>query len=111
MTTTIKALAEAIALPAGASALYTAPANTKAIIDKMTVANTTGAALTLTAYIVAAAGATGAGNKLIVAQSIAAGVSYLCPELVGHVLSPGDAVYVEPSAVGLTGRISGREVV
>ena len=111
MTVTIKALAETQAIPAAATSLYAAPANTKAIIDKMTVANTTGGAINLTAYVVPSGGSVGTSTKLITARPLAAGASDLCPEIVGHILQPGDAIYVEPSATGTTGRISGREVV
>lgn len=110
MTVTAKTLLEALQITIGATAQYTAPVNTRAIIDKMTVTNTTGAAATFTAYLVPAAGASGAGNKVISAQTIAPGVSYLCPEIVGHILNPGDFIVTESSAVALTVRISGREV-
>lgn len=110
MTVQAKTLMPSAAIVAAATTQYTAPANTRTIIDKMTVTNTTGAAVTVTVYIVTAAGASGTSNRLIAAQSIAAGTAYLCPEIVGHILNPGDFIVTEASAVGLTGRISGREV-
>lgn len=110
MTVTAKTLLEATAIPAAATAQYTAPPNTRTIIDKMTATNTTAGALTFTTYLVASGGATGAGTRIIAAQSVAAGAAYLCPEIVGHILNAGDAIYTEASGAGFTVRISGREV-
>ena len=77
MTVQAKTLMPSAAIVAAATTQYTAPANTRTIIDKMTVTNTTGAAVTVTVYIVTAAGASGTSNRLIAAQSIAAGTAYL----------------------------------
>lgn len=110
MTVVARTLAETAAIPAAQTTLYTAPANTRAIIDKMTATNTTAAAVTLSINIVVSAGTAGTANLVASAQSIAAGASYLCPEVVGHVLSAGDFVSVLPSAAGVNIRMSGREV-
>lgn len=110
MTVLTRALAEAAQIPTAATTLYTAPANTRTILDKLTATNTTGTAATLTVYIVPGGGSSGASNKLISAQSIATNAAYLCPEIVGHTLNPGDTIVTESSAVALTVRLSGREV-
>ena len=110
MTVVAKALIETLSLAAAATNQYTAPASTRTIIDKMTATNTTAGALTLTAYLVPSGGATGASTTVISAQSIAPGTTYLCPEVVGHILNPGDAIFTQASGAGLTGRASGREV-
>lgn len=42
---------------------------------------------------------------------IAAGATYLCPEVVGQILNPGDFISIKASAATSIGcRISGREV-
>lgn len=111
MTVIARALYEAAQIPAANTTVYTAPASTRTILDKATVTNTTGTAATITAFVVAAAGAAGAANTVISAQSVAAGTSYLCPEIVGQVLNPGDFVVVTAgTAAALTFRLSGREV-
>lgn len=111
MTVLARTLIQPVQLPAAQATQYTAPANTRTIIDKMTVTNPTAGALTVTVYIVQAAGAAGAGNVLISAQSVAAGAAYLCPEAVGHILNPGDFIAAFASAAAsLVMRASGREV-
>lgn len=110
MTVTAKALVEMTAVLATDTTLYTAPTSTRAIVDKMTATNTTAAALTLTINLVPAAGAVAVGNASLQAQSIAPGTTYLCPEVVGHILNAGDYISVKGSAVGIAVRVSGREV-
>lgn len=111
MTVTARALYEAAQIPTAATGLYTVPAGTRTIIDKMTATNTTGANATITAYIVPATGNSGASNRLISVQGVAAGAAYLCPEMVGHILAAGDSIVTESSAAAITVRISGREIV
>jgi hypothetical protein len=106
-----KTLFETAQLPAANTDLYTAPVGTRTIIDKMTVTNPTAAAVTVTVFLVPAAGAAGAANTVISAQSVAAGQSYLCPEVAGHVLNTGDKITaVASTATALVVRVSGREV-
>lgn len=90
---------------------YTTPLGTRTIIDKFTATNTTGGAVALTVNLVALAGAAGAANVILSAKSIAAGECYTCPEIVGHVLNPGDFINtLAAAAASLTIRSSGREV-
>jgi hypothetical protein len=90
---------------------YTTPAVTRTIIDKFTATNTTGSTAVLTVNLVPNAGAAGAGNVISSAASIVAGASYTFPELVGHVLSPGDFIStLAGTATAITIRSSGREV-
>lgn len=111
MTVVVTALAEAVVLANAATTQYTAPANTRTIIDKATITNTTAGALTATVYLVASGGAAGVANTVMSAQSIAAGATYFCPEVIGHILKPGDFISTLASAAaGLTFRASGREV-
>jgi hypothetical protein len=90
-----------------ASALYYTATNVQTIIDKMTVTNTTVGAITVTVYI----GTAAASTTMISARSIAAGETYTCPELTGHILNNGDTIYALASAnTSITIRASGREV-
>jgi hypothetical protein len=112
MTVTAKALVEAIQAPAADTTLYTAPLATRTIIDKLTGTNVSAGAVTLTVNLVPAAGAAGAANAISQAKSIAAGDSYTFPEIVGHVLNPGDILSVKASAgASINVRASGREIV
>jgi hypothetical protein len=110
MTVIAKALVEALQLATAETTQYTAPAGTRTIIDKMTGTNTTGAAATITLKIVPSGGAAGAANIIVSAKTLAAGEAYTFPEMVGHVLNPGDFLSTLTSAVAVTFRVSGREV-
>jgi hypothetical protein len=110
MTVVAKCLYETQSIPAAETSMYPAPANTRTIIDKHTLTNTTGAAITATVRLIPSGQTAAGGFAIMSAVSIAAGVSYTCPEIVGHVLNPGDFISILPSAVGLVGRASGREV-
>lgn len=111
MTVVARTLVEGIVLLNANTTQYSTPANTRTIIDKATITNTTAGALTVTVNVVASGGAVSADNTVMSAQSIAAGATYLCPELSGHILNPGDFVSTLASAAaGLSFRMSGREV-
>jgi len=111
MSVIAKTLVPSAQAPAANTTQYTAPAATRTIIDKFTATNTTGAGATLTVFLVTAAGAAVAANTIISAQALAAGQCYTCPELVGHVLNPGDFIVTASSVnLALTIRSSGREV-
>lgn len=82
----------------------------KTIIDKFTVTNSTGVAATFALNLVPSGGAAGSGN-LLITRTIQPSESYLCPELVGHILDAGDFVSTlagTASALAIAG--SGRTV-
>lgn len=111
MTVSIAVLFEGTQVAAAQTTQYTAPASTKVIIDKFTATNTTGAAATLSINLVQLAGAAGAANLMLSAKSLAAGETYTCPEVVGHVLSAGGFVStLGGTANAITIRASGRAV-
>jgi hypothetical protein len=90
---------------------YTAPGATRTIIDKFTGTNTTAGAVNLTVKLVQSGGAAGAANTIVSVKAIAAGECYTFPEIVGHVLNPGDFISTLASAAAsITIRASGREV-
>ena len=71
---------------ATATTYYTAPANTRSIIKKLTFTNTTAGALTVTVYLVPSGGTASATNTLVSAQSIGAGECWECYPAAGQVL-------------------------
>lgn len=90
---------------------YTAPSGTRTIIDKFTGTNSTAGAVTLGINIVTSGGAAGASNLIVDDKSLAAGETYTFPEVVGHVLNPGDFIStIASAATSITIRASGREV-
>ncbi len=110
MTVTLKVLVPALQMQATQTTQYTATA-VRAIIDKATVTNTNAAAQTFSVNIVNSGGSAGASNLVIDNRSVQPDETYTCPELVGHVLGPGDFIStIASAATMLTLRISGREV-
>ena len=90
---------------------YTTPAGIRTIIDKFTGTNTTGAGAALTIKLVSSGGAASASNTIVSAKTLAAGEAYTFPEVVGHVLNPGDFISTfAGTAAAITIRVSGREV-
>lgn len=94
-----------------ANATYYTATNVRTIIDKLTLVNTTANAETVTIDLVDAAGTAGVTERIISDHSIAAGETYRCPEVVGHILNPGDTIQGRASAnTAITIRCSGREI-
>lgn len=111
MSVTAKTLVDALQISNAATNQYQAPAGIRTIIDKFTGTNTTAAAATLTVNLVKSGGAAGANNTILSAKTIAPGECYTCPEVVGHVLGPGDFISTSSgTAAAITVRASGREV-
>lgn len=111
MAVTAKTLFQPLQAQNAETTQYTAPAGTRTIIDKFTGTNTTGSPATLTVKLVASGGGAGAANTIVSAKTLAAGEAYTFPEIVGHVLSPGDFVStLAGTAAAITIRASGREI-
>lgn len=110
MAVTPKALVASQQLT-NANATYYTATNVRTIIDKMTLCNTTAGAVTATIDLVDSGGTAGVSERVISARSIAAGETYTCPEVAGHILNSGDTLQGLASAnTSLTIRVSGREV-
>lgn len=110
MTVTSKVLIPAKQAESAQTTQYTA-VNCTAYVDKFSVTNTTSGNVTFSANVVTSAGAASAGNLVINLRPIAPKETYLCPELVGQVLSPGDFIStIAGAAASLTMRSSGREI-
>lgn len=111
MTVTAKPLFNPLQAQNAETMQYTTPAGVRTIIDKFTGTNTTAGAVTLTVKLVASGGAASASNTIVSAKTLAAGEAYTFPEVVGHVLNPGDFISTLASAAtSITIRASGREV-
>lgn len=76
----------------------TVPLNTTYRIGRAAFSNPTGGALTITAYVVPAAGAAGAANQVINAVNVPAGGTYVSPELAGLVMPAGTTLQALASA-------------
>lgn len=89
---------------------YTAPSNTRTVIDKMTASNNTGSPATFAVNLVASGGSAGASN-LIYTKTIAANTTEELTELTGHVLAAGGFIStIAGTASAIVIRASGREI-
>lgn len=80
------------------------------IIDKYTVRNYSGVAATISINLVKT-GTAASSTNLIISRNIQVGETYTCPELVGHVLEPGDFISTLASAAAsIAMRASGRVI-
>ena len=83
----------------------------RTIIDKCTVTNVTATAATVAINLVASGGAAGTSNVVLQTRTIQPSETYLCPEIVGHILSAGDFVSgIAGTASAIVIRMSGRKV-
>lgn len=93
------------------TATYYTAINVTATIRNATVTNPTAGAVTVTVYVVPNGGSAAASNEKIAARSVAAGETYLCPELVGaNVMSSGTIQALASANASLTLMVSGYEV-
>jgi hypothetical protein len=110
MTVTVKVLIPAKQAENSQTTQYTA-INCKAIIDKVTVTNTTAGNVTISVNLVTSGGTPAASNLIMDTRSIAPDETYTCPELVGQALESGGFIStITSAATSLTIRASGREI-
>lgn len=89
---------------------YTA-LNCKTRIDIFTVSNETANNVTFAANLVTSGGTAGADNRTLPTRTVAAGETYTCPELCGHVLESGGFIStLAGTASALSIRASGVEI-
>jgi hypothetical protein len=110
MTVIAKPLVQAKEAETSQTTQYTAQAGTRAILDKITGTNAGPGSAQLSINIVPSGGTAGASNLIVKTKTLNSGETYTFPEIVGHVLGPGDMVSTIASASSVTIRISGREV-
>ena len=89
---------------------YTSTA-ARTILDKFTVTNNDAVARTFSVNLVTVGGTAGADNLIIDTKTVQPDETYLCPEMIGQVLNPGDFISTIASASNaLTTRVSARIV-
>lgn len=110
-TVTIVQLVAPTQLGNADASVYTAPTQTTAKVGRAVFTNTSASATTITAGITTG-GALGASTTLISARPIAAGESYVSPELSGAVLPAGSSLRAFAGATSsVTLAVSGITVV
>lgn len=111
MTVTAKCLLEAKLAENSQTTQYTAPTGTRTIIDKCTATNVTASPVTIAWNIVPNSLSAASSNTVVQTKTIAAGATDTTPEMVGQILSAGDAIStLAGTASALVIRISGREL-
>lgn len=111
MTVTAKPIIGAKQAESAQTTQYTAPAGVRTIIDKFTATNTSSSVVSLSVNIIPSGGASGDANLIAKTKALAPSEAYTFPEVVGHVLGPGDVVSTLASAAtSITIRASGREI-
>ena len=83
----------------------------KSILDKPTVLNVSVSPITVSFHLVPAGGVPDLTNKVAADVSLAAGATYLCPEIAGARLDVGDALWAVASAASAASlRVDGRQL-
>ena len=110
MTVTAKVLVPPKQLENSQTAQYTAT-GVRAIIDKATITNTSASNVTVSVNLVTLAGVAGNSNLIMDSRIVVPDETYLCPELIGHVLEDGSFIStIASAATSVTMRVSGREI-
>lgn len=110
MTVTSKCLVQGKRVEDSTTIQYTST-SVKTILDGVVVSNPEATPATLTAWLVPSGGTATNANQFVNAKPIAAGDTYLCPELVGRRMDAGDTLHMKASiATTLSVRVDGRVV-
>lgn len=110
MTITPAALIEAKFCEVAETTQYTST-GLQTLLDKFTGTNVTAAPAVITVRIVPSGGTAGTANAITYVKTIAPGQAYLFPELIGHILAPGDFIStLGGTASAIVIRASGRQV-
>jgi hypothetical protein len=110
MTVTVKNIIPRIQITNSQTSQYVAT-NCKTVIDKFTVTNTSGAAVTISVNLVPNGGSALASNCVLYLKNIQPSETYNCPELVGQSLEPGGFIStIAGAATALTASATGREI-
>jgi hypothetical protein len=98
-------------LTGSAATYYTAPANTKCVVRRLTLCNTSAGAVTATVHLVASGGSASDSNMIVKAHSLAASETYDCVSAEGHVIEAGGTIQaLAGSAASITIVGSGVEI-
>lgn len=110
MTVIVDNLIPAQAMAASPTAYYTVPAGTRVILDKITATNTSGIPAIVSLFIPNSGDGASTANTITSSKTIGAGVAYLFPEAVGHVLTAGQYIALNSTSSAVSLRASGRIV-
>ena len=81
------------------------------IIDKFTATNYSALSATISVNLITATGTANDSNLIVKAKALAAGETYIFPELVGHILPSGGFIStIAGTASAINMRVSGREI-
>jgi len=75
-----------------ASAIYTCPSGTRAIVKRIVLANDTTTVIKPNLYLVPSGGSAGVTNIILNQKKLGSNESYSCPEFEGLVLQEGDSI-------------------
>jgi hypothetical protein len=110
MTVIVKTIVPSKTVENTQTTQYTAN-NVTTIIDKFTATNYSATAATISVNLVTTAGSAGNINLITKTKTLQPSEVYTFPELVAHVLSPGDFIStIAGTASAINMRVSGREV-
>lgn len=110
MTVTLKALQPGLTIGTGDTTLYTAPGGTKASVSSAVFVNTDASPRTLNVRRVSSGGSPDV--YLIKGKSLAAGATYVSPEIVNLALEGGDSIVATASVASVVSAVlSGYEIV
>lgn len=112
MTVTPKKLFTPALLTTSLATYYTAPTNTKTLLKKVTLTNTSANAETVDLHLVETGGSAGDANKILDGVAIGPGKTYEVYEAEGHIMNSGDFIRALASTVSVVNiQISGVEIV
>jgi hypothetical protein len=85
-------------LTGSAATYYTAPANTKCIVKRLTLCNTSATPATATIYLIASGGSASDSNTITKTKTLYPAETWSCPDAEGHVLEAGGFIQALASA-------------
>lgn len=112
MTTfTNKKLCSAQQITNAAATYYTVPANTTAILKRLTFVNTSAGAVTVTFYLIASGGSAGDSNTYVKARTLAVSETWAPSEIENITMSAADFIQAKSDTnTAVTIHLSGIEV-
>jgi exosome complex RNA-binding protein Csl4 len=110
MAVEAKVLVDSKYVSSGTTTEYTAGAGVTALIDKATVCNVTGGAVTVDIHLVASGDTAATDNQLYAQLSVSANSTVALDAIQNQVLEAGDFIAAQASAgSSIVLRVSGRE--
>jgi hypothetical protein len=85
-------------LTATAATYYTAPANTKCVVKRLTFCNTSSDPVAATIYLVPSGGSAADSNTIAKTKTLYPAEAWSCPDAEGHVLEAGGTIQALASA-------------